>query len=99
MTYPTPPLKRREDQKRDGGGESGGGGSEGARGGAGVLPSPGRAGPDTEGGGEGLGGKSDMMPCNLFLWFSEPGERRQDTNTASHAERSEVRVRRGQRSG
>lgn len=37
-----------------------------------VLPSPERAGPDTEGGLTGLEGKSDIMPCNLFLWFSEP---------------------------
>lgn len=36
-----------------------------------VLPSPERAGPDTEGGLAGLEGKSDIMPCNLFLWFSE----------------------------
>lgn len=42
-----------------------------------VLPSPERACPDTEGGGVGLGGKSDIMPCNLFLRFSEPGKRRE----------------------
>lgn len=41
-----------------------------------VLPSPERACPDTEGGGVGLGGKSDIMPCNLFLRFSEPGRER-----------------------
>lgn len=44
-----------------------------------VLPSPERACPDTEGGGVGLGGKSDIMPCNLFLRFSEPGQEERDT--------------------
>lgn len=56
-----------------------------------VLPSPERACPDTEGGGVGLGGKSDIMPCNLFLRFSEPGKRRERERerhkTSSHAER------------
>lgn len=44
-----------------------------------VLPSPERACPDTEGGGVGLGGKSDIMPCNLFLRFSEPRQEERDT--------------------
>lgn len=41
------------------------------------LPSPERPCPDTEGGGVGLGGKSEIMPCNLFLWFSEPSQKRE----------------------
>lgn len=49
-----------------------------------VLPSPERACPDIDGGGEGLEGKSDIMPCNLFLRFSEAGER---NKTPSHDER------------
>lgn len=48
-----------------------------------LLPSPERACPDTEGGGLGLGGKSDIMPCNLFLRFSEPGKRRETQNIQS----------------
>lgn len=31
----------------------------------------------------GLGGKSDIMPCNLFLRFSEPGKRRETQNIQS----------------
>lgn len=46
-----------------------------------VLPSPGRACPDIEGDGVGLGGKSDIMPCNLFLRFSEP---RQEERSTKH---------------
>lgn len=42
-----------------------------------VLPSPERACPDIDGGGEDLEGKSDIMPCNLFLRFSEAGKRRE----------------------
>lgn len=46
-----------------------------------VLPSPERAGPETEGGLAGLEGKSDIMPCNLFLWFSEPRKGRHKTSS------------------
>lgn len=49
----------------------------------GALPSPERACPDTEGEVLGLGGKSDIMPCNLFLRFSEPGNRRETHNIQS----------------
>lgn len=48
-----------------------------------TSPSPERACPDTDGGGEGLGGKSDIMPCSLFLRFSEPGEKRERENIQS----------------
>lgn len=48
-----------------------------------VLPSPDRVCPDTEGDGVGLGGKSDIMPCNLFLRFSEPSNRRETQNIQS----------------
>lgn len=54
-----------------------------------VLPSPERACPDTEGGGVGLGGKSDIMPCNLFLRFSEPGKRKETQHIQSCREMEE----------
>lgn len=53
-----------------------------------VLPSPERAGPDAEGGLAAFEGKSAIMPCNLFLWFSEPGKGRH--RTSSNAERCKV---------
>lgn len=63
-----------------------------------LLPSPGRACPDTEGGGVGLGGKSDIMPCNLFLRFSEPGKRRKTQNIQSCRGAEEGRRRGGEAS-
>lgn len=56
-----------------------------------VLPSPERACADTEGGLAGLEGKSDIMPCNLFLWFSEPDKG--DTKHPVMQRRKEEKVR------
>lgn len=50
-----------------------------------VLPSPERACPGTDGGGLGLGGKSDIMPCNLFLRFSEPSRGESDKTSRNAA--------------
>lgn len=61
-----------------------------------VLPSPDRACPDIEGDGVGLGGKSDIMPCNLFLRFSEPDKRRKTQNIQS---RRDVGVMEDRRTG
>lgn len=61
-----------------------------------VLPSPERACPDIEGDGVGLGGKSDIMPCNLFLRFSEPDKRRETQNIQS---RRDVGVMEDRRTG
>lgn len=51
-----------------------------------VLPSPERVCPDKEGGGAGFAGKSDIMPCNLFLRFSEPGDRKDTQHIQSCGE-------------
>lgn len=63
-----------------------------------ILPSLERACPATEGGEAGLEGKSDITPCNLFLRFSEPSNRRETHKRAGHADRQR-KERRAQHRG